>query len=91
MNKNLFVRNISYKATNQDLQSLFETVGTVVSAKIIFDKEQNRSKGYGFVEFASEDEAERIIIDSIFKKYKERILNRPSYIFKYSVFLLEKI
>ena len=57
MNKNLFVRNIAYKATNQDLPALFETVGTVVSAKIIFDKEQNRSKGYGFVEFATEEEA----------------------------------
>jgi len=61
MNKNLFVRNISYKATNQDLKSFFETVGTVVSAKIIFDKENNRSKGYGFVEFATEEEAEKAI------------------------------
>ncbi len=61
MNTNLFVRNIAYKATNQDLQALFETVGTVVSAKIIFDKEENRSKGYGFVEMSTPEEAERAI------------------------------
>ena len=61
MNTNLFVRNIAYKATNQDLQALFETVGTVVSAKIIYDKEQNRSRGYGFVEMSTPEEAEKAI------------------------------
>jgi len=61
MQTNLFVRNISYRANNEDLQALFEQVGEVTSAKIIFDKETRRSKGFGFVEMANSDDAEKAI------------------------------
>ncbi len=58
---NLFVRNISYKATDQDLQELFEQIGQVVSAKIIMDRETQRSRGFGFVEMANMEDAEAAI------------------------------
>lgn len=58
---NLFVRNISYKATDQDLQELFEQIGQVKSAKIIMDRETDRSRGFGFVEMESAEDAERAI------------------------------
>jgi len=61
MQTNLFVRNISYRANNEDLQALFEQVGEVTSAKIIFDKETRRSKGFGFVEMAKAEDAEKAI------------------------------
>lgn len=58
---NLFVRNISYKATDQDLETLFGEVGQVMKAKIIMDRETDRSRGFGFVEMSSIEEAERAI------------------------------
>lgn len=58
---NLFVRNIAYKATSEDLQALFETVGPVKSAKIIFEKDSGRSKGFGFVEMETEELAQMAI------------------------------
>ncbi len=58
---NLFVRNISYKATDQDLQELFEQIGAVKSAKIIMDRETQRSRGFGFVEMETAEDAERAI------------------------------
>lgn len=63
METNLFVRNISYKAQSEDLQALFEQVGTVASAKVIFDRETGKSRGFGFVEMATAEEAERAITE----------------------------
>ena len=63
MQTNLFVRNISYKAQSEDLQALFEQVGTVASAKVIFDRETGKSRGFGFVEMATAEEAERAITE----------------------------
>lgn len=51
----LYVGNLTYTATNQDLQAMFATFGTVLSAEIIMDKYSGRSKGFGFVEM--EDDA----------------------------------
>lgn len=61
MNKKLFVGNISYNSTEQSLQELFSQVGTVESAVIITDKISGRSKGFGFVEMSSEEEAKKAI------------------------------
>ena len=47
---NIYVANISFKATDSDLKELFEEYGEVTSAKIIIDKETQRSRGFGFVE-----------------------------------------
>jgi cold-inducible RNA-binding protein len=60
----LFVGNLSYDVTDEDLNSLFAQAGTVVSATVIIDKFKNRSKGFGFVEMGSEAEA-KTAIDTI--------------------------
>src|SRR5437763_17055545 len=57
----LYVGNISFNTTNQDLNDLFGSVGTVTSANIIEDRETGRSRGFGFVEMASQEEGEKAI------------------------------
>lgn len=54
----LFVGSLPYSTTDEDLKQLFGQVGSVVSAKVIFDRETGRSRGFGFVEMASEGEGE---------------------------------
>jgi RNA recognition motif-containing protein len=61
METKLYVGNLSYSATEQELQELFGQAGTVVSATIIKDRETKRSKGFGFVEMSSQAEAEEAI------------------------------
>lgn len=67
MNTKLYVGGIPYSANDNDLQVFFSSAGTVVSAKIINDKRTNRSKGFGFVEMSSEEEAQNAI-DSLNNK-----------------------
>jgi len=55
----LFVGNIPYSATEDDLRALFARCGTVASVRVITDFDTGRSKGYGFVEMATPQEAER--------------------------------
>ena len=54
---NIFVAKLSYNTTEDQLRDLFEQYGEVESAKIIFDRIENRSKGFGFVEMPNESEA----------------------------------
>jgi RNA recognition motif-containing protein len=61
MAKRLFVGNLAYSVTDTQLQELFERHGVVESVKVISDKTTGRSRGYGFVEMSSEDEARRAI------------------------------
>ncbi len=61
MNSKLYVGGIPYSSTNEDLKAHFSAAGTVTSAQIIIDKMTNRSKGFGFVEMASEEEAQKAI------------------------------
>ena len=62
MNSNkLYVGNLSYKTDEQGLTDLFSQAGNVTSAKIISDKMSGRSKGFGFVEMATEEEATKAI------------------------------
>lgn len=61
MNNKLYVGGIPYSASDNDLQNFFSSAGTVVSAKIIIDKQTNRSKGFGFVEMSSPEEAQNAI------------------------------
>jgi len=58
---NLYVGNLSYQMTDDDLRSAFEAYGEVSSAKIIRDRETGRSKGFGFVEMPTDSEAEEAI------------------------------
>lgn len=59
--KKLYVGNLPYRTTDADLKDLFSGAGNVVSATIIMDKFSGRSKGFGFVEMSSLDEAEKAI------------------------------
>jgi RNA recognition motif-containing protein len=57
MAKKLYVGNLSFQTTSQDLQDLFGQVGTVESAQIIEDRDTGQSKGFAFVEMSSDSEA----------------------------------
>lgn len=61
MAKNLFIGGIPYSVTSDEMKSLFEQAGSVVSANVIIDKMTNRSKGFGFVEMSTEEEAQKAI------------------------------
>ncbi|MEQ1906465.1 MAG: RNA-binding protein [Pirellulaceae bacterium] len=52
MSKNLYVGNLSFKTTSDDLRRAFESHGTVVSASVVTDRETGRSRGFGFVEMS---------------------------------------
>jgi RNA recognition motif-containing protein len=59
----LYVGNISFNTTNQDLNELFGTIGTVESSNIIEDRETGRSRGFGFVEMASQEDGQKAIAE----------------------------
>lgn len=61
MAKKLFVGGLSYDTTEETLKETFSQVGTVESAAVIIDKMFGRSKGFGFVEMSSEEEAQKAI------------------------------
>lgn len=61
MGKKLYVGNLSYGVTDTDLQQMFGAYGTVESAQVITDKFSGQSKGFGFVEMASDQEAQAAI------------------------------
>ena len=61
INTKLYVGNLPYTATGDELQGLFAQAGNVVSATVISDKYTGRSKGFGFIEMGSDDEAKKAI------------------------------
>lgn len=61
MGKKLYVGNLSYETTASDLERLFSEHGTVESADVIADRNTGQSKGFGFVEMASDQEAQTAI------------------------------
>lgn len=58
---NIYVGNLSYSTRDNDLEEIFSAYGRVDSARVVMDRETNRSKGFGFVEMANAAEAERAI------------------------------
>jgi len=60
---NIYVGNLSYGTTDNELEELFAAFGTVTSAKVITDKHTGRSKGFGFVEMEEKDAGESAIKD----------------------------
>ena len=61
MGKKLYVGNLPYSVSDSDLQRIFEKHGSVVSAQVIVDHDTGRSKGFGFVEMGTDDEAQAAI------------------------------
>jgi RNA recognition motif-containing protein len=61
MGKKLYVGNLGYGVTDSDLTKMFEAHGTVESAQVIMDRDTGRSKGFGFVEMKTEQEAQAAI------------------------------
>lgn len=58
---NVYVGNLSYDLSEEDLKTAFEEYGEVTSAKIVSDRYSGRSKGFGFIEMTSDDEAKAAI------------------------------
>ncbi|MBL8025285.1 MAG: RNA-binding protein [Fibrobacteres bacterium] len=61
MGQKLYVGNFAYSVSDSDLEEMFRDFGTVVSAKVIIDRTNGRSKGFGFVEMSSDAEANAAI------------------------------
>ncbi len=72
---NIYVSNLSDEISDEDLQKAFETFGEIASITIIKDKITGKSRGFGFVEMPSEDEAQAAIEDLNGKELKGQILN----------------
>jgi len=62
MGRRLFVGNLSFDTTDQELRDLFTTVGTCVSAAVMRDRATGRARGFAFVEMSTDDEAQQAII-----------------------------
>ncbi len=61
MEKKLYIGGLSYDTTEDQLREMFEKAGEVVSVSIIVDRASGRSKGFGFVEYATEEDAAKAI------------------------------
>ena len=61
MGRKIFVGNLSFDTTSQDLEALFASVGTCDSASVIMDRNTGRSRGFAFVEMSSASEAQKAI------------------------------
>ena len=72
MSNKLYVGNLSFRVTSEDLQDYFQTAGPVESANVVFDRDTGRSRGFGFVEMASEDAANSAIAQFNGQEYDGR-------------------
>lgn len=61
MGRRLYVGNLAWAVTDQDLRDLFAEAGNVETAQVIVDRETNRSRGFGFVEMATDEAAEAAV------------------------------
>ena len=75
MGKKIFVGNLSFDTTSQDLEALFAGTGTCESASVISDRNTGRSRGFGFVEMSSAGEAERAISELNGREVQGRAIN----------------
>ena len=74
MSKKLYVGNLAFQTTSQDLQELFAQAGTVESASVIEDRATGQSKGFAFVEMSTEEEAAAAIDQFNGKEFAGRML-----------------
>ena len=75
MSMKLYVGNLAFATTSQDLNELFAAVGTVESASVVEDRDTGRSRGFGFVEMSSKEEGEKAIAEFNGKEVNGRALN----------------
>ena len=75
MSMKLYVGNLSFQTSSDDLQQLFSQAGTVESASVVEDRETGRSRGFGFVEMATKEEGEAAIQQFNGKEVNGRALN----------------
>jgi cold-inducible RNA-binding protein len=75
MAKKLYVGNLSYQTTEDDLSDAFSAFGEVVSSKIVMDTGTGRSKGFGFVEMKNDEDAEKAITSLNETSFMERTIN----------------
>lgn len=75
MSAKLFIGNLEYSVTSDDLRDYFATVGSVVDAVVIMDKMSGRSRGFGFVEYATEEEAKAAVEKLNGTELKGRMIN----------------
>ena len=74
MGKKLYVGNLPYSVSDSDLQQMFASHGTVQSAQVIMDRDTGRSKGFGFVEMGSDQEAQAAIAALNGKEHEGRAM-----------------
>ena len=74
MDVKLYVGNLSYSTTEEDLRALFAQAGTVASVAIIKDRDTGQSKGFGFVEMGTQAEAQKAISQFNGQSVKDRAL-----------------
>ncbi|MBV9209962.1 MAG: RNA-binding protein [Acidobacteria bacterium] len=75
MSMKLYVGNLSFQTSSDDLQQLFTQAGTVESASVVEDRETGRSRGFGFVEMSSKEEGEAAIQQFNGREFGGRSLN----------------
>jgi RNA recognition motif-containing protein len=75
MGKKLYVGNLAFSVDSDSLTNLFSQFGTVESAKVITDRDTGRSKGFGFVEMSTPEEAQKCIQDLSGREHEGRQLN----------------
>jgi RNA recognition motif-containing protein len=74
MDVKLYVGNLSYATSEDDLRTLFAQAGTVASVAVIKDRDTGQSKGFGFVEMSTQAEAQKAISQFNAKEFKDRAL-----------------
>ncbi|MDP4266318.1 MAG: RNA-binding protein [Bacteroidota bacterium] len=72
---NIFISNLSFRVTNEDLKKIFDDYGEVTSAKVITDGYTGRSRGFGFVEMTSDEEATKAIDELNQAEFDGKVIN----------------
>ena len=72
---NIFISNLSFDVDDQDLKELFEEYGQISSAKVIIDRMTGKSRGFGFVEMPTEEQAQKAIEDLNQVEYDGKVIN----------------
>lgn len=75
MSQNLFIGSLAYATTDDTLKAFFEQIGEVASARVVTDRETNRSKGFGFVQFTDEANNQKAVEELDGKELDGRTIN----------------